>query len=65
VEDLGLDIIWHKTCSIFTSELRKAHIPLMDYENELVWQFKNLGGKYSTNNGYHALISEGENNIEW
>jgi hypothetical protein len=60
---LELDIIWHHAWSIFTSKLRKAHIHLMDSKDELVWQFNNSRGQYTTKEGSQALISEGKNKM--
>jgi hypothetical protein len=41
------------------SELRRAHVHLMDIENELVLYFNNSGGHYMENLGYQAMIFDG------
>jgi hypothetical protein len=61
-----LAINWLEDWAHFTSALRLAHVHITEAEDELVWNFPNVGGKYSMKMGYQVLINiENGDNCWW
>jgi hypothetical protein len=42
----------------YISILRQAHVHLSDVEDELVWIYPNVSGRYYAKSGYQALVND-------
>jgi hypothetical protein len=65
VQELGLENNWSEYWLQFRDFLRTTNVHLSEEEDDLVWIFLDLGGKYSTKLGYKYLFQGDGNDTCW
>jgi len=56
---------WRHYLYLFIYELRKMHIHISKYEDEIAWIFNKSCGLFSKNIGYQEMMNEEENGMLW
>jgi hypothetical protein len=64
-ETRNIEAQWHQSWDLFIFELRRAHVSLVDVEEELVWVFNKAGSHYTTKLGYQDMMHDGDEDNQW
>jgi hypothetical protein len=63
--EIGLAKNWSEIWTQYTDSLRLAHVHFPEVEDELVWNYLKVGGKYSAKLGYQYLFQGDRGEICW